>query len=57
MNREMLVPELAVRLSGRAPESSNMRTTCSGTRHRWQNKSSVLFYELLSLLAPGHLRN
>jgi len=45
MNREVLVPALAVRLSGRIPKSSNMRTACSEMRHRWQNKSNAIFFQ------------
>lgn len=45
MNRQALVPALAVRLPGRIPKSSNMRTACSETRHRWQNKSNAIFFQ------------
>lgn len=61
MNRGALVPALAVRLLGRIPKSSNMRTACSETRHRWQNKSNAIFFpsfwvsQLLDIWETGAL--
>lgn len=60
LDRKALVPDLAVRLPGRLPKSSNTSAVCSEARHRWQKKGSAGFFwawvsQLLDIWETGLL--